>query len=274
MHEIETSGQEDLYSLSILVGTGECNAYCKHCGGVPLRKYAPKEDGIIDRDLFEKILRECYDRGARYLSISGCGEPTLSPASVTATMDLVHMLAEEGIAYTPVNLYSNGIRIGNDSDFSNTYLGCWRQLGLTSVYLSVHDIDEARNAAGYGVTRYPKLENILSRIHDAGLLVRINLILSKENTPTCDDFTRMISALREMGADTISAWPIRGLNDLISPELAPSEQELGRMAEWVMRNEDPNFKIRLLIEKGHDSYAKRKKLTLFPDGKLASFWCN
>ena len=78
-----------LNSLSLFVGTGECNAHCNHCAGVALRKYAPLEDGVIDEDLIERTVRNCYEQGARYLSISSSGEPTLSPLSVTKTLGLL-----------------------------------------------------------------------------------------------------------------------------------------------------------------------------------------
>ena len=40
MHEVK--------SVCVLIGIGKCNAKCKHCAGLPIRKYAPSEDGIID----------------------------------------------------------------------------------------------------------------------------------------------------------------------------------------------------------------------------------
>ncbi|MDP3027449.1 MAG: hypothetical protein Q8N63_07085, partial [Nanoarchaeota archaeon] len=89
MHEIN--------SLSIFVGTGQCNANCAHCAGEIYRKSAPTEDGVIDEDLIHKTLRSCYEKGARYLSISSSGEPTLSPLSVTKALKLVNECKKEGI---------------------------------------------------------------------------------------------------------------------------------------------------------------------------------
>jgi len=115
-----------LNSLSIFVGTAQCNGHCVHCAGVPLRKYAPKEDGVIDKDLIYRTVKECYNKGARYLSISSSGEPTLSPLAVTRTLELVNGCREEGIGFSPINLYSNGIRIGEDKSFCDKYLFLWK----------------------------------------------------------------------------------------------------------------------------------------------------
>ncbi|MEK6809761.1 MAG: radical SAM protein, partial [Nanoarchaeota archaeon] len=99
-------------SLSLFVGTGRCNANCSHCAGMPLRRYAPKKDGTIDENLVYKTIKTCYEQGARHLSISSSGEPTLSPLSVTKALELIYRCRKEDIEFSPLNLYSNGIRIG------------------------------------------------------------------------------------------------------------------------------------------------------------------
>ena len=76
-----------LKSLSLFVGTEYCNAKCGHCAGEPLRGYGSKKDGIIDEELINKTIRDCYRQGARSLSISSTGEPTLSPKSLTKTFE-------------------------------------------------------------------------------------------------------------------------------------------------------------------------------------------
>lgn len=262
-----------LSSLSLFVGTGQCNANCAHCAGKIHRKYAPKEDGIINSDLIYSTIRTCYDRGARYLSISSSGEPTLSPLSVTKTLELIHGCRKEGIFYSPINLYSNGIRIGEDKGFCDSYLPMWRDLGLKTIYLTVHDVDENKNAQVYGIMNYPSLEVVLSRVHDAGLKTRANLVLSKRTIDKVEKFVSTVNHLRRMGVDFVSAWPIRGMDDKIDEELSPSESELDKMEEWARENQGPEYVIRLLREKNRVLYRKGQKLTLFPDGTLSNIWC-
>ncbi len=263
-----------LDSLSLFVGTGRCNAHCRHCAGVPLRRYAPKEDGIIDEDLILRTARECYGRGARSLSLSSSGEPTLSPLSVTSTLDLLCSLAEEGIAFSPINLYSNGIRIGEDRRFSDEYLPLWQSKGLTRVYITVHDIDEAKNARVYGVGSYPSLKDIVSRIHSARLQMRANLVLSKETIGTAEGFRSAARYLLDLGVEYISAWPLRNLEDEVDEQLSPPGSELDLMEEWIRSEQSLEGRIRLLREESKAEYASGRKLTLFPDGTLSSTWCN
>lgn len=277
MHEIikRYNGEMNLInSLSIFIGTGECNANCAHCAGKVHRKYAPTEDGIIDEDLIYKTLKGCYEKGARYLSISSSGEPTLSPLAVTKALKLVYECKKENIEYSPINLYSNGIRIGKDKEFCNAYLSLWKNYGLTTIYATVHDIDENKNAKIYSIDNYPSLEVILSRIHRANLLMRANLVLSKITIDTFEKFVSAVDYLDKIGADFISAWSIRGMDDKLDLSLSPFEIELDKMENWVERNKDSKCKVRLLREKSRILYQTCQKLTLFPDGTLSNTWRN
>lgn len=264
----------ELQSLSLFVGTGRCNAHCRHCAGVPLRRYAPAEDGIVDEDLIARTARQCYALGARSLSLSSSGEPTLSPLSVTKTLDLLCSLAEEGVVYSPINLYSNGIRIGEDRKFSDEYLPLWQSKGLTRVYITVHDVDEEKNARVYGVRSYPPLQEIVSRVHGAGLQMRANFVLSRRAIWTAEGFASAASYLLGLGVDYISAWPVRTLDDRVDEQLAPPDSGLDLMEEWIRSEQGLEGRIRLLREESKAEYASGRKLTLFPDGTLSSTWCN
>ncbi len=273
MYEIAEKRKE-LKSLSIFVGTGKCNAKCPHCAGVPLRKYAPKEDGIVDLDLIERILVQCYKNGARYLSISSSGEPTLSPKSITKVLRLTKKLKKNGVSFSPTNLYSNGIRIGQDEKFTKTYLPLWQQLGLTTIYLTIHDIDERINAQKYGIAKYPEISLIIKRIEQANLNIRANLVLSKESINTCEKFIQTSMHLKKIGINSISAWVIRNSQDQVDKKLCPDKKELEKIAKWIKNQNLDNY-IRLLIgQESRKTYKSGQKLTLFPDGTLSNTWCN
>lgn len=262
----------ELKSLSLFIGTAECDARCKHCAGVPLRKYAPKKDGEIDFALIEKTVKECYAKGARYLSISSSGEPTLSPLSVTKVLAMIKGYEEDGMKFSPINLYSNGIRIGEDESFCKEYLPLWKNLGLTTMYVTVHNIDEKKNAQVYGIKNYPSLELVISRIHDADLNMRANIVLSKNTIGTFDEFRSTVEYLFAKDVDRISAWPIRDMGDKVDAMLSPDEKELDKMNEWIGTH--PNYRVRLLREDSKVAYTTGQKLTLFPNGVLSNTWCN
>jgi MoaA/NifB/PqqE/SkfB family radical SAM enzyme len=271
MHEIKI---DKLNSLSLFIGTGKCNARCKHCAGVPLRKYAPKEDGDWDRELIYKTIKSCYTKGARSLSLSSSGEPTISPLSVTKVLKLLKECKSEGIEFYSINIYSNGILIGEDENFCKNYLPLWQSLGLTTIYITVHSIDEKKNAHLYGIKQYPSLKKIVSRIHKAGLKIRANIVLSKHTVYSPEDFFKTVKHLKRMNFDSISAWPIRDLEDRIDKELSPEQESLEKMKRWIKEEDLENY-IRILFNKeSRNLYKTGQKLTLFPDGTLSNTWCN
>ncbi len=224
-------------------------------------------DGVIDESLVYKTIKTCYKQGARYLSISSSGEPTLSPLTVTKTLKWINGC--KGVKFSPINLYSNGIIIGEDKSFCETYLSLWKRLGLTTIYVTVHDVNEVKNARAYGIKNYPPLSLVLSRIHGAGLLMRANLVLSKKTINTFNKFVSTVEYLKKMGVDFISAWPIRNMEDKIDSKLVPDEKELDKMEKWVK-----DKGVRLLREKSRKVYQTGQKLTLFPNGKLSNTWYN
>lgn len=261
-----------LTSLALFVGAGKCNANCRHCAGKIHRKNMPKLDGIIDEELVSRTLRECYMRGARQLSISSGGEPTLSPVSVTKALRLADECRQEGMAYSPISIYSNGIRIGMDKKFCSEYLGLWKSLGLARIYVTVHDTDEKKNAEFYGIKEYPLLETVISRIHEAGLLMRANMVLSKNNIGTYEMFVSIVERLKAINADMISAWPVRGADDKLDLEACPPESEMNRIRQWA--KDKKCYNIIILGDKERIVYETGQKLTLFPGGKLSNTWCN
>lgn len=261
-------------SLGIFVGTGECNARCSHCAGIIHRRYAPKTDGVIDGDLIYATLKSCYEKGARSLSLTSSGEPTLSPISVSKALELIHLSRKDGIYYSSINLYSNGIRIGEDNDFSENYLRPWKENGLTNIYITVHDTDERKNAEVYGVKNYPNLSGIIHRIHNVNLGMRANLVLGNKTIASFDKFVSIVEHLRKIGADSVSAWPVRNMDDEPDLHLSLLESELDDLENWSEKNQDSKFKIRIHREKNRILYQTGQKLTLFPDGTLSNTWCN
>lgn len=271
MHEIKD--RNTLQSVALFVGTGACNAKCAHCAGLIHRPFAPKKDGVVDEARVTEVLRSCYAQGARYLSLSSSGEPMLSPKSVTRVLEIVHALAEKGIRFSPVNLYTNGIRIGRDTRFAGAFLSLWKDLGLTTLYVTVHDIDPAKNARVFGVKRCPHLQTVFTRIRSAGLKIRANLMLSRMTVHTAAQFADAVSYLEIAGIDAVSAWPIRGTDDKPDATLAPSKEEMDKMEAWINGRIGSHCTVRLLCEKSHTIYDDKKKLTLFPNGVLSNTWC-
>jgi molybdenum cofactor biosynthesis enzyme MoaA len=259
----------ELDSLSIFVGTGQCNAKCAHCAGLHLRKYAPKVDGELDEELIAGTMAACYEKGARSLTITGCGEPTCSPKAVTKALELAFLLRP---SFEKINLYTNGILLGTNSEFCWEYLPLWKALGLTGIRLTLHSTDEETNAYYFGVPKYPPVYRIVDRIHRANLKVRVNLLLNGGAIPTCKEFSKVVRYLQDfLHVESIASWPLRDADDNVDVKALPPADELIKMREWIEAN--PVYRVRFLEnEKAHEQSYSRK-LTLFPDGTLSNAWC-
>jgi len=272
MYEVKISDR--VKSLSIFVGMGICNATCSHCAGMPLRKYSPIKDGEIDLDLIKKLVISCHNKGARNLTISGSGEPTLSPVSLTKLMNLLFYLSEIGYKFQSINLYSNGIRIGQDLPFCEKYLTLWKSRGLSTVYVTVHHTNEKENAKIFNVPSYPPLKEVFSRIHQTELNSRANLILGRLNISTFSRFKEVVEFLFQLGVSNISAWPIRDHHsDVVDTSLIPDHNELNKMVDYSNEQNKQGKRIRILLEDSKLRYKLGEKLTLFPNGKISNTWC-
>lgn len=254
-----------LQNIALFVGTGKCNANCGHCAGKIHRESMPKEDKVADEELFYNTLKDSYEKGARSLSLTSGGEPTLAPMSITKTLDIA-----KNFDYGKIKLYTNGIMIGKSSRFSEMYLPLWQSKGLTDIYLTVHSLSEEKNAQIFGIKSYPSLELIVSRIHEANLKVRANIVLSRGNISDLEKFKEIVIGLKRYSFDNIAAWPVRDEKDEYDIINAPSMDDIQKMRELV--KDDRTIDVQ--TEEHHELYKNKKKLGLFPDGTISSDWCN
>jgi len=269
---------EKIDGISILVGTAECNARCHDCAGRQHRKNASEKDGEIDEARLREVLDYCLKRDCRYITLTGSGEPTLSPLSVTATLEVIKKHGRRRKEnFAPINLYTNGIRLGTEPDFAGRFLPTWKELGLTTVYISVYSIDEDRNAIAFGIGRYPRFEGIFHKIKECGLKLRTSIILKKGYTDSADKFRELCERFFKLGVDNISAWPLKDGNDYISA-MAPSRNVLEEISELVSGRDRifpdyPGRTIRLLLGDSETKENLGKKIALFQDGTVSDVWC-
>jgi molybdenum cofactor biosynthesis enzyme MoaA len=224
-------------------------------------------DGADDFENIEKVLRDSYAAGARSLSLSGSGEPTLSPLSVERTLEIVAKLRLEDKQFTQVNLYTNGLKFGVvDNWWVIDRLKHWKKLGLTHIYLTLHSLYERRNAEAYGLINYPMIQDVLQPIFKADLKVRANIVLTKRNV---HGFEELVNGLHIYGVYLCSAWPVRSIKqDIVDEKLAPTPEQMKKVAAFCKENN-------VVLHSGENTeYAEGDKLTLFPNGLLSSSWCS
>jgi hypothetical protein len=222
---------EKIYSVSAVIGNGECNANCAFCSGRYLRSQAS------DSELYWRNYAAAIKLSARYggwsLSLTGSGEPTCDPTSITKALTVYNECAKQGAYFPNVNLFTNGIAFG-DETFCNMWLPVWKNLGLTNVAISIHNPNIDRQAIVYQIPKYiyPLLTKIRWNIQKHGVGVRVILLLRKNEIDTICSYRTAINLLNELGYDNITSWPV-GNPDGTRNEYTPSRLNLWKIRFWL-----------------------------------------
>jgi hypothetical protein len=192
-----------------------------------------------DVPIYWKNLEAAIKLSTRYggwsLSLTGSGEPTCSPEAITKALQIYDQCAKQGAYFPNVNLFSNGILFGKE-EFCDTWLPIWKELGLTNVAISVHSVDIKKQAAAYGLPKYPDFHDIIKNIEKHGLGVRFTLLLRKGEVDNAASYEHAIRVLtEEYGADNITSWPV-GNPDGTRNEFTPGWFGLLSIRSWLRRN--------------------------------------
>lgn len=257
--------------LGLLIGRGICNARCPGCAGKSLRYLAPNQEEEVNSLDISRAVHRSLVAGCRSISISSSGEPTLSPRAIQETLEIIRgeifnlNQPPDPFRISPIkiNLYSNGIRLAN-TDFCHKYLPEYYRLGLTHIYISAYHSDSNIQGSYIGAD-FPSFQDILSNIKKYQLSTRINLILLRQFIPGSEIFNRLCQDFLRLGADSISAWPLRGPDDQLSP-LAPDSDTLIDLKNKAISG--------VQVYWPYPSYQDGRRVTLFYQGEPKSGgWC-
>ncbi len=223
---------EKIYSVSALVGTGQCNANCSFCAGTYLRLQK------LDQSQYDRSLESAIKLSARYggwsLSLTSSGEPTCEPEAVTRALEVYNKCCSHGAYFPSVVLFTNGILCG-DSSFCEKYFPLWRKLGLTSIAVSIHEETEILQAQAYGISNYPSFAEIFSNIQKHGLGVRCTLLLRKSGIDSTPTYVSAVHKLLELGINNITSWTV-GNPDGTRNQYSISRMGLLGIRWWLYRN--------------------------------------
>jgi hypothetical protein len=224
---------EKIYSVSALIGGPGCNGNCLFCAGKYLRKEADADDPQYWR-LYEAALKLCARYGGWSLSLTGSGEPTLYPKSITKALEVYQKCAAQGAYFSNVNLFTNGIQFGN-RDFCDGYLPLWKSLGLTNIAVSIHSPYEDEQAKAYNLVSYPRFASILDNVRKHGVGVRATLLLRAGGVDSDTSYEGAVRRLTGEGFDNITSWPV-GKPDGTANEYTPSYLDIFMIRRWLRNN--------------------------------------
>jgi len=277
---------DKIYSVSAVLGGPRCNASCKHCAGRVLRNDAKKipEHHCAPRNIVAAS-RLALNYGAWTLSLTSSGEPTLYPDAIT---DTLRTLRDNGVQWPFINLFSNCIELCRDPDRMLKLLYRWKDLGLTSVVLSIHSTDLEENAKVYGnPTGYLPTPEILELIRSTGLCAKVVLLLGKDHIGSLKEYKKSLDTLKEWGVGQITSWEIRA-NDGTRIEQTPSRWEMLKIRLWLMTKTESvmghvwggmvrnykgmNVRFTDYVTKHRASDDFLRQLVLLPGGTISYSW--
>lgn len=180
----EKWGQNYHLSRVHLEVSAPCNERCVHC-------YFPENyrRGVMSRELFLRILRQCEECNVLSITISG-GEPMLNP-------ELLFFIKECRKNNISVNLLSNLTLLTDEmlKEFVKTpLLGV--QTSLYSMSAAVHDsITSVRGS-------YEKTKRAIELLHQYNIPLQINCPIMKQNKDTYHDVLDWANTMNiEAGSD-------------------------------------------------------------------------
>ncbi len=216
-------------TFSIVVGSAACDADCPFCiSHMTGFDELPAADKI-NYDNLQKAIKLATMGGCTTCLLTGKGEPTLYPGSIT------NYLSKIGREFPLVELQTNGIRIGDLAalwlnsvdmdDFSEKVpslgkpmsklwdnLCGWRLAGLNTIALSVVDVLDGPNKTVYLEHRkrsYPKLETTVKFLHELGFTVRLCVMMQKPSVCAVHDVKRIVEWCQENEVAQLTMRPIR-----------------------------------------------------------------
>lgn len=231
-----------IYSVSVVTGTGKCNANCSFCAGKYLRPQAnnlneliyPNPAKLIYHKNLEAAIKLCARYGGWSLSLTGSGEPTCSPLETTEVLRTYNKCAKQGAYFPNVNLFTNGILLGDDK-FCEAWFPLWRELGLNNVVVSINSTFIQKQAEAYNVKYYPELKHIKDNCEKYGIGVRSTLLLNRDYVNNANAYKIAVNELIKNGYNNITSWAVCN-PDGSRCKSTPSWLDLQSIRLWLLRN--------------------------------------
>ena len=217
-----------IQTMSIVVGSKACNAFCKFCISkqTPMQGFDPtgvNKEKINWRN-FDIALNLAKMSGVTTILLTGKGEPTLYPELITAYLEKIN----KTIPF--LELQTNGIALENtifttkdevtqavhktDASF---FLRQWYAKGLTTVCISMVHYDSARNHLVYQPSTdngYMNLDKVIENILSAGLMVRLSCVGLKGFIDSKEELDNLIKFAKAKGCKQLTYRPMHAAGNV------------------------------------------------------------
>jgi len=145
--------------------------------------------------------------------LTGKGEPTIFPEQVTKFLETLRPYE-----FPFTELQTNGILISEKTDVYSPYLNSWRELGLTTIAVSIVHYEPEKNRQVYLPYKkeYIDLARLITTVRRHGLSVRLTCILSNGFIDSPEKVKRLIQFAREHDAGQLTLTPVNKPDEELS----------------------------------------------------------
>jgi organic radical activating enzyme len=202
-------------TMSIVVGGPACNASCPFCVSKQTGMNGLDKEGNLSRLGNAAMLAR--QGGVSTVLLTGKGEPTLYPDEITRILshnlnhrfDVPFTLLRD--TFPLIELQTNGLNMLEPE--TQTRVAIWKQLGLTTICLSVVHWESEMNQKIYTPNKeYPELSKTINSLHELGFSVRLSCIGLDGYIDTPSRFLSFVHAAKHWGVEQFTWRPVYGSN--------------------------------------------------------------
>jgi len=195
-----------IQTLSIVVGSGSCDAHCPFC----VSRMTGREPGKapdINWKRFDVACRLAERAGCTTAMITGKGEPTLFQEQVAIVISALKN------RFPLVELQTNGIRIARNrllEEDGSDWMNFWVRDGLTTVGVSVVHYEKERNIEIYTpkTTWHFDLAELVKKLHGYGLSVRLCCVMLRGYIDSWERVQEFIQFAKEHDVEQLTFTPV------------------------------------------------------------------
>ena len=210
-----------IQTFSVVVGTEACNAHCQFCiSHITGFDQLPEIKSINFRN-FRKAIDLAKLGGTTTLLFTGKGEPLLYPDEISSYMSeisrdnpfpFIELQTNAIIVGEMIQKQLKGIKLTDKEKALEGSLKLWHFLGMTTIAISVIDVENDKNKQCYLHHRnieYPDLGETVKYLHSLGYSIRLCVMMQRGMVETFEDVQRCAKWCKANNIAQMTIRPIR-----------------------------------------------------------------
>lgn len=225
-----------IQTASVIVGTEACNARCRFCISAMTPEHGiTRKRPDIDWHRFNEFLKYATVGQAESIMFTGKGEPTIFEADITDYLTVTSEYEDtSGFKFASIELQTNGLLFADKPDKFDPLLEKWKELGLTTIAISIVHYEPEENKKEYTPNRheYIDLSRLCEQIHRAGIKVRLSCTLLDGYIDSADKLEELINFARANRVEELTIRPVNKPDDSESRNTSVSDF----VEEWFLKD--------------------------------------